>query len=260
MGKDAGIKESSRDFVAGLMKGLSVIECFDDEHERLTSAEVAAMTGLTRAAARRCLLTLHQLGYASYDGKQFTLAPRVLRLGYAYLLSTPLAQLVQPFVEQLNERVQECCSVTILDGHEIVYIARSLTKRVNATGPCIGSRLPAYCTAMGRVLLAALEPDEARRRLEMTERRRVTPYTCTNVDDLANMISEIRTVGYCINNQERMIGLVAISVPIMDAGGNTVAAINVATSATRVPAHALSAQFLPHLREIQKNLRPLVRA
>ena len=260
MTKEAVREDADRDFIAGLRKGLAVIECFDDEHERLTSADVAVMTGLSRAAARRCLLTLHKLGYAYYDGKLFSLSPRVLRLGYAYLLSTPLAQLFQPFLEHLNERVQECCSVTILDGNEIVHIAYAATKRLIAGGVGVGTRFPAYCTSMGRVLLAALDPDEAMHRLHAAERRRITPFTRTAIDDIAGILDEVREAGYCLADQEHTVGVATLSVPLLNAAGRTVASANVLTLATRVPAADMAARFLPDLLEMQKNLRPLIRA
>lgn len=259
MTKELIREDTDRDCIAGLKKGLAVIECFDDEHERLTSAEVAGMIGLSRAAARRCLITLHKLGYADFDGKLFSLTPRILRLGYSYLLSTPLSQLVQPFLEHLNERVKECCSVSILDGDEIVYIAYVSTKRLTSTGVGVGTRFPAYCTSMGRVLLAALDPGEAAHRLATAERQRVTPYTRVTVDDLTSVLDEVRSVGYCVADQERAIGVVTISVPLLSASGRTVASVNIATLAGRVPASAIAASYLPDLLEMQKNLRPLIK-
>ena len=253
-------EETDRDFIGGLRKGLAVIECFDDEHERLTSADVAMMTGLSRAAARRCLLTLHKLGYAAYDGKMFSLTPRVLRLGYAYLLSTPLAQLSQPFLEHLNERVEESCSVTILDGDEIVHIAYAATKRVIAGGVGVGTRFPAYCTSMGRVLLAALEPAEALRRLRAAERRRITPFTRTSVDDLAAILGETREAGYCLTDQEHTVGVVTLSIPLLNAAGRTVASANIMSLTSRVPAEEMVTRFLPEMLEMQKSLKPLIRA
>lgn len=259
MTKELIREDADRDFITGLKKGLTVIECFDDEHERLTSAEVAGMTGLSRAAARRCLLTLHKLGYADFDGKLFSLTPRILRLGYSYLLSTPLSQLVQPFLEHLNERVQECCSVSILDGDEIVYIAHVATKRLTSTGVGVGTRFPAYCTSMGRVLLAALNPDEAVCCLANAERRRLTPYTRVTIEDLTTILDEVRSEGYCVVDQERVVGVVTISVPLLSASGRTVGCANIATLATRVPANAMAASYLPNLLEMQKNLLPLIK-
>src|SRR4051812_3699738 len=163
---------AERDYMAGLGKGLAVIACFDERHRRLTIAEVAAMARLSRAAARRCLLTLERLGFASFDGRFFGLTPRILRLGYAYLASAELPQIIQPFLEQVSARIQESCSASILDGEEVLYIARSAKRRIMSVDLAVGSRLPAYCTSMGRVMLAALPPEEAMRRLRASPRRR----------------------------------------------------------------------------------------
>ncbi|MGB0085680.1 MAG: IclR family transcriptional regulator C-terminal domain-containing protein [Rhodomicrobiaceae bacterium] len=252
-------ERTDRDFILGLKKGLAVIECFDDEHERLTSADVAVKTGLSRAAARRCLLTLHKLGYVHYDGKLFMLAPRILRLGYAYILSASLPQLFQPFLEHLSEQIHESCSAAILEGDEIVYLARAATKRIMSTGLCIGTRLPSYCTSMGRVLLASLEPDQMTTRLGGMERRRLTPFTRTRLDDLVAILDEVRTDGYCVVDQELEVGLISISVPAFNNAGGIAAAMNVASSSSRVTAEQMVERFLPALLDIQKELRPLIR-
>jgi IclR family pca regulon transcriptional regulator len=259
MSVEYGTERADRDFILGLQKGLAVIECFDDEHEQLTSADAALRTGLSRAAARRCLLTLHKLGYANYDGKFFSLAPRVLRLGYAYLLSASLPQLLQPFLEHLSEQTHESCSATILEGEEIVYLARAATKRIMPMGLCVGTRLPAYCTAMGRVLLAALEPGEARDRLAAIERRRLTPYTRTSLEEIAAILADVRRDGYCVVDQELEVGLISIAVPVYSCSGRVAASINVATSPEAARPAELAARFLPALRKIQSDLRPLIR-
>lgn len=251
--------EPDRDFMAGLGKGLAVIECFDDENERLTIAEVAAKTKLSRAAARRCLLTLQRLGYATYDGKFFGLTPRILRLGYAYLASTELPQLVQPFLERLSETLHESCSASILDGDEIVYVARAATKRIMSVGISVGTRLPAYCTSMGRVLLAALPAPEMERRLAATARPRLTPHTRTQVGDLIVVLKAVRESGHAVIDQELEVGLASIAVPLVNAAGDTVAAINIGVQSARVPAADLPRLFLPHLLEAQRALRPLIK-
>ncbi len=259
--RDPAEQRGDRDFILGLKKGLAVIECFDDEHERLSSADVAVKTGLSRAAARRCLLTLHKLGYAHYDGKLFALSPRVLRLGYAYLLSATLPQLLQPFLEHLSEQVRESCSAAILEGEEIVYVARAAVRRLMSSGLCVGTRLPAYCTSMGRVLLAGLSQEEAIAVLEgMEERRRLTPFTRTRIEELASVLDQVRRDGYCIADQELEVGVVAISVPILNMAGRTVAAVNVAAPSGGVSAARLAERFLPALRDVQKDLRPLIRS
>jgi IclR family pca regulon transcriptional regulator len=259
MGREPGTERADRDFILGLQKGLAVIECFDDEHERLTSADVAVKTGLSRAAARRCLLTLHKLGYAHYNGKQFMLAPRILRLGYAYLLSASLPQLFQPFLEHLSEEVHESCSAAILEGDEIVYLARAATKRIMSAGLSIGTRLPSYCTSMGRVLLAALDVADAAARLSSMERRRLTPATRTKVEDLTAILDTVRRDGYCVVDQELEVGLISISVPVFNVTGETIAAVNIASSPARIGAAQMADRFLPPLLEIQRDLRPLIR-
>ena len=184
--------QSNPDFIAGLSKGLGVIECFDDEHAQLTIAGVASKTGLSRAAARRCLLTLQQLGYVDYDSNLFRLTPRVLRLGYAYIASSELPQIIQPHLERLSGQIRESCSASILDGGEILYVARAATKRIMSVSLGVGTRLPAYCTSMGRVLLAALEPDEAAKRIAGFRRTQFTPHTRTRKEELADILRSVR--------------------------------------------------------------------
>ena len=252
-------RAGDRDFMAGLAKGLAVIEAFDDEHERLTIAEVAALTGLSRAAARRCLHSLVQLGYAAFDGKFFTLTPRVLKLGYAFLSSTPLPTLLQPFLEQLSESLHESCSAAVLDDREIVYVARSATRRIMSVGVTVGTRLPATCSSMGRVLLAGLPREEMIRRVAASERHRLTPFTRTAVEDLVAEIDAVRERGFAIIDQELEVGLVSIAVPVLDGRGRTVAALNVGAQSQRIPAADLGERYLPALLDTQRALRPLVR-
>ncbi|MDR3496762.1 MAG: IclR family transcriptional regulator C-terminal domain-containing protein [Ancalomicrobiaceae bacterium] len=251
--------EGHPDFVAGLAKGLRLIECFDDEHETLTVSQAADLAGLSRASTRRCLMTLEHLGYVVSDAGRYRLGTRTLGLGAAYLVATPLPQLVQPFVEILGERVQESCSVSILEGSDIVYVARSSRRRIMSVGIGVGTRLPAYCTSMGRVLLSALGYDEARRRLEASDRRRLTQTTVTGIDELMAALAEVRERGYCISNQELEVGLVSIAVPLVDQRNRTLAALNIGTQAQRLPAADLPVKVLPHLLEMQRSLRPILR-
>jgi IclR family pca regulon transcriptional regulator len=252
-------EDPDRDYIAGLAKGLAVIEAFDDEHERLTIAEAAALAGLSRAAARRVLLTLVRLGYAATDGRAFTLTPRVLKLGYAFLASTPLPQLLQPFLEQLSEALHESCSASVLDDREIVYVARSATRRIMSVGVTVGTRLPATCSSMGRVLLAGLPRDEMIRRVEASERRRLTPHTRTAVADLVAEIDATRGRGWAVVDQELEVGLISIAVPVLDARGRTLAALNAGSQSQRTTADRLVAETLPKLIDTQRTLRPLVR-
>jgi IclR family transcriptional regulator, pca regulon regulatory protein len=242
----------------GLEKGLAVIACFDAGHPRLTIADVARMTGLSRATARRCLITLARIGYAETDGRHFALTPRVLQLGYAYLSSTPLTAVLQNALERLSEEIGESSSASLLDGRDIVYVARAATKRIMSVGLSVGSRLPAYCTSMGRVLLAALPEDEARRRVEASDRRALTRATATTVEAVMARVAAARTAGYAVIDQELEVGLTSIAVPVIDREGKVVAAINVGTQATRFPPGIIVAEILPKLLKVQAELARIV--
>ena len=247
-----------RDHMAALEKGLAVIECFDAGRDRLTIADVARATDLSRAAARRCLLTLTRIGYAAFDGKFFTLTPRVLRLGHAWLASSALPQLVQPFLERLSEETHESSSASLLDGHEIVYIARSAQRRIMSVGLSVGTRLPASCTSMGRVLLAARDPADARARILAGKPRALTPHTVTDPDRLAEILAVVRAQGYCIVDQELELGLISIAMPLINPRGEVVAAFNLSGQVQRSSAEEMAERFLPGMRQLQALLRPLI--
>ena len=234
------------DFVRSLERGLAVICSFDAEHPRLTLSEVAARTGLTRATARRLLLTLGQLGYVSTLGRQFSLAPRVLDIGYAYLSSLNVQQIAQPYLEALSERVHESVSVTVLDGADIVYVARVPTKRIMTISLGLGSRLPAYCTSMGRVLLAELAPEDLRAHVpERLERH--TEHTVTSPADLAVVLKQVRAQGWALVDQELEMGLRSVAAPLRDSSGRAVAAMNVSTQVARTPMEELHERLVPEL-------------
>ncbi|PTM50864.1 IclR family transcriptional regulator [Phreatobacter oligotrophus] len=254
----APFRQIDRDHMLGLEKGLAVIACFDAGHPRLTIADVARMTGLSRATARRCLITLARIGYAETDGRHFALTPRVLQLGYAYLSSTPLTAVLQNALERLSEEIGESSSASLLDGRDIVYVARAATKRIMSVGLSVGSRLPAYCTSMGRVLLAALPEDEARRRVEASDRRALTRATATSVEAVMARVAAARTAGYAVIDQELEVGLTSIAVPVIDREGKVVAAINVGTQATRFPPGIIVAEILPKLLKVQAELARIV--
>lgn len=251
-------RQIDRDHMLGLEKGLAVIACFDARHQRLTIADVARMTGLTRATARRCLITLARIGYAETDGKFFQLTPRVLKLGYAYLSSTPLTAILQNALERLSESIGESCSASILDGDEIVYVARAATKRIMSVALSVGVRLPAFCTSMGRVLLAALPDETARQLVETSPRRPLTPKTRVGVGAIMAAIAGARDDGYAIIDQELEIGLVSIAVPVVDGRGRTLAAINVGTHASRFSSDSLARDLLPKLKAVQAELSRIV--
>ena len=246
------------DIIQGLAKGLAVIEVFDAAHARLSITDVAELTGLERATARRCLLTLTSLGYASYDGKFFMLTPRVLRLGHSYLAATPLPGIIQPFLERLTAATGESASASVLDGTDILYIARASLRRVMSINLSPGTRLPAYCSSMGRVLLAAMPPAAARSLLERSERPANTPKTKTDLPALMDELAVVAKQGYAVIDEELELGLRSIAVPLLSARGETVAALNIGAQAARIGVDSMVAQYLPQMRAVQQELQPLL--
>ena len=248
-----------RDIMGGLAKGLSVIETFTAERPRQSISEVSVASGLDRATARRCLLTLAHLGYADYDGKFFTLTPRVLRLGTACLATMPLPQLVQPLLDRLSEQIGESSSVSILDGTDIVYVARAAQRKVMSIGLMPGSRLPAYCTSMGRVLLAALPETAAAEILSQTSLLARTPRTLTDPKALVAEFERVRLQGHAIVDQEVELGLRSIAIPLYNSRGQTVAAMNVGVAASRAETDEMARLYLPAMTGVQVELRKLMR-
>lgn len=248
-----------RDIMGGLAKGLLAIETFTADRPRQSVSQVAAASGLDRATARRCLLTLSYLGYADYDGKFFTLTPRVLRLGTACLATMPLPQVVQPHLDRLSQEIGESSSASILDDAEIVYVARAAQRKVMSIALMPGSRLPAFCTSMGRVLLAALPVEEAQRRLGALPLAARTNRTITDVALILEQLDAVRRTGYAVIDQEVEIGLRSIAVPVLNSRGATVAAMNVGVSATHADLDDLVSSFLAPMLRVQSELRPLLR-
>ena len=242
------------DFVTSLAKGLQVIEAFSADCPRLSITDVARQTGLDRATARRCLLTLHTLGYADYDGKYFTLAVRSLRLGLAGLSSMPLPHIVQPWLDKLSERIGQSCSVSILDGNEIVYIARAAQRRIMSIGLMPGSRLPVHCTSMGRVLLSSLPEEKARSLIESCELVPRTPFSLTDTELILEELARVREQGYALLDQEVEIGLRAIAIGLVGQRGKVCAALNVAVAAVQPDAADLIDIYLPEMRRVQSGL------
>jgi IclR family transcriptional regulator, pca regulon regulatory protein len=235
------------DFVQSLDRGLAVIRCFSSERPSLTLSEVAERTGLTRAAARRFLLTLQELGYVGSTGRQFSLRPRVLALGYAYLSSFSVAQIAQPHLEDLAEELHESCSVSVLDGDDIVYVARASANRIMTIALTVGTRLPPYPTSMGRVLLASLPGEELDAHLRRTELRKLTERTVVDETELRQILAKVAAQGWAAVDQELEAGVRSIAVPIRDSSGRVVAAINASAHAARVQMRTLEKQFLPRL-------------
>ncbi len=245
-------------FMTSLARGLAVIRAFTERSPALTIAEVAKATGLPRAAARRCLLTLEQLGYAGTDGRAFFLTPKILALGYSFLLSAPLATILDPLIEQVSGAIQESSSAAVLDEDEVVYIARAATKRIMSVGLTVGSRLPAYCTSMGRVLLAHLPDAERDAYFGRVALRPFTTRTLTDPGLLRRELDRVRERGYALVDQELELGLRSIAVPVRTASGAVVAAINASAQAARVGCPEMEARFLPPLQRAAAEARVLL--
>jgi IclR family pca regulon transcriptional regulator len=235
------------DFVQSLDRGLAVIRAFGPDRERLSLSEVARATGLTRAAARRFLLTLVKLGYVRSDGREFSLRPRVLELGYAYLSGLALPEVAAPHLEELVARLHESSSISVLDGHHVVYVARVPTKRIMTVAISVGTRFPAYATSMGRVLLAAMSEPELDRYLAEATFEPFTGRTVTDPNRLRMIVHEVAKQGYAIVDQELEEGLRAIAAPIHGATDVGTAAINVSAHASRVSMAAMRTEILPAL-------------
>jgi len=243
----AARSKEEKEYVLGLEKGLAIIEAFGIKNKPLTLTEAAEVTGHTRASARRSLLTLQRLGYVESVGKQFRLAPRVLRLGHAYLTSTALARTMQPTLEAISERTKESTSFAVLDGSDVVFVARAATRRSLSNGLGLGSRLPAHCAATGRVLLADLLPAEAELRLSRMARQQLTPHTRVELQTLLNYLNDVRKQGYAISDEELELGVRSIAVLIRDGKGQTVGAISIVSATSRRTLENMIENLLPEL-------------
>lgn len=234
-------------YVQSFARGLEVIRSFSAQSPRQTLSEVAERSGLSRAGARRILLTLQTLGYVVSDGKYFSLTPRILDLGFAYLSSMPIWSLAEPVMASLAGEVGESCSAAVLEGTDIVYVLRVSTHKIMSITLGIGSRLPAYCTSMGRVLLAGLPEEEALACLQASRPEPLTRHTVTDLDALRQKIAQARRQGWCLVNQELEEGLVSMAAPILDRQGKTVAALNISGQANRTSARVMQDSMLPAL-------------
>ena len=247
-------------FMSSLARGLAVIRAFSQQRRELTIAQLSHRTDIPRAAVRRCLYTLAKLGYVgTEDGRTYALRPRILALGHAYLSSTPLATAVQPLLDQISDELHESSSMAVLEGDEILYIARSsTTTRLMSIDLGLGSRLPAYCTSMGRVLLADLPAPELDRYLSRAKLTRLTNRTVSTSVELKRVLAEVRREGYAIVDQELEIGLRSMAVPVRDGAGRCVAAINIGTQSARVSIAEMQARFLAPLRAAATELAVLL--
>ncbi|WP_432084116.1 IclR family transcriptional regulator domain-containing protein [Streptomyces sp. WAC 04229] len=234
-------------FVKSFERGLAVIRAFDADHPALTLSEVARACDLTRAAARRFLLTLADLGYVHTDGRRFRLTPRVLELGYSYLAGFTLAQIAEPYLEQLVAQVRESSSLCVLDGDDVVYVARVPTSRIMTASITVGTRFPAHLTSVGRVMLADLPDAEIERRLARADLRPHTARTLASVDALRAELRRVRRQGYALVDQELEDGLRSVAAPVRDRDGEVLAGVNIAVHAGRNSLESVRRDLLPHL-------------
>jgi IclR family transcriptional regulator, pca regulon regulatory protein len=255
------------DFIEGMAKGMAVLESFDTERQRLNATLAADRAGITRAAARRHLLTLAHLGYLETDGRYFWLSSKVLRFSGSYLASARIPRAIQPTLNRLAIQVQESFSAVVLDVDEVVIVARSGndrhtnptgTGRVIAYGLHLGARLPAHATSTGRVLLAAQPPQAFRTWMLGRHLSRLTPATTTEPAAFRALIKQVRQDDYCLVSEEHEIGVHALAVPLRNAQGTTVAALNVVASQNRLSTSAMVRDLLPVLLDAAGELRPLL--
>lgn len=247
MGAAAGKPREDREYMAGLEKGLAVVEAFADKKRPITVTEAADFANVSRASARRCLRTLEQLGYAEQDGKNFRLAPRALRLGHAYLASTPLVRIAQPIIEAASGRTRRSVSIAVLDGNRVAIVARSYVQRSLSSGLGVGSWLPAYCSGNGRVLLSGLPDTSAESLLHNTKRIKLTPRTIVGIPDIMAEVRAVRARGYATNDEEVELGLWTVAVPIRERSG----AISASLSMSAIGSSAERRQLIKVLPDLQ---------
>jgi IclR family pca regulon transcriptional regulator len=245
----ATVTSADPNYMLSLARGLSVIRAFENSESALSVAEVARRSDISRAAARRCLHTLACLDYVVSAGGKFELAPKVLTLGYAYLGSARVSRAAQPVLERVSERLQESCSMSVMDGNEIVYVARAASRRIVSISLSTGSRLPAYCTSMGRILLAFGGEERLRQYFAAVKLAAHTPHTITRRADLLDELHRIRSAGYALVDQELEIGLRSVAVPVRRGDAAVVAAINVGVQAARVDCKTMISTYVPVLQK-----------
>jgi IclR family pca regulon transcriptional regulator len=249
---------SDPSFMTSLARGLAVVQAFSDSRKPQTIAQISQKTGIPRAAVRRCLFTLQQLGYVEAELNNFSLRPKVLTLGYSYLSSTPLTVSSQPYLNAISSDLGESCSLAVLEDGEVLYVARSATSRVMSVALNTGSRLPAYCTSLGRVMLAHLPAAELDAYFAKVKLKAVTDKTVTNQKRLREILVDVRQDGYAVNDEELEVGLRSIAVPVRGASGQVLAALNVGAQATRVSAERMRQEFLPILLRGAQDLSVLL--
>jgi len=244
-----------KNYIAALARGLSVIRAFAYQRDQLTLAEISRLVDLPRATVRRCLITLNALNYVETDGKYFSLTPKVLTLSQAYFSSSPLPHIARPYIEQVSAAVGESCSVSVLASNEVIYIARSSRKRSASIQREVGVNLPAYCTSMGRVLLASLTPEQLDAYFRRVELRKFNAKTVTDEKELRAILAQVKVDDFAIIDGELEPNLRAIAVPVRNMSGRIVAACHISSDANRVPLEKLETSFLPPLRDAVAHIR-----
>lgn len=246
--------ERDRDSVVSLRKGLQVLTSFSRQYPRLTITDVARLTGLSAASARRSLLTLYDLGYLHGDGKFFWMSPKTLLVANAFIASRPLPAIAQPLLDALSERTRESASLGQLLDHDAIIVARSTARRSLSIGLGIGSRLPGYCSAIGRVLLSSLPMAEAEAKLLSMDRRALTRNTITDLTQIMDLLERCREVGWAESDEEIEMGVRSMAVPVRDRSGNVVAAMSIAVRAERMSMAEFQRSFIGQLTRAQKTL------
>jgi IclR family pca regulon transcriptional regulator len=244
--------------IEGLGKGLRVIECFTDEHPRLTATEAGQLAGLTRTAARRYLMSLVHYGYADTDGKHYWLLPSVLRLGQSYLESARLPRLVQPFLQRLSMQTGETANLSVLDGHEVLYLVRSTSPRIISIGYQVGARVPAHVVSPGLVLLSKLSPVELDEWLAHYAFGQFTTNTITDVARFRQEVLHAGQLGYGLAEQYADLGLAGLAVALVDRKGRCVGALSITFQLQAYPAETCLGRLLPHLQEAATVLRAIL--
>jgi IclR family pca regulon transcriptional regulator len=252
------IDPDDRSFVSSLARGLQVMQAFAGQDERLRLSDVAALVGLSRATVRRCLLTLESLGYIRSDGAYYFLTPQVLTLAHAFLTSSRLPRVAQTFVERVCQNLGASCSVSVLDGDELIYVARAVKRRVTSLHLDVGSRLPAYCSSMGRILLAFLPPAEFDAYMKRVSLQPFNGRTVTDKRKFRELVGAARSAEFCLVDQELDLGLRSIAIPLRNASNQVVAALNVSTQADGFSKTQLIKSVLPVLRNTAADMRPLL--
>ncbi|NDY93041.1 IclR family transcriptional regulator domain-containing protein [Ideonella livida] len=249
---------ASTDIVEGLGKGLRVIEAFDDDHPRLTASEAASRAGITRTAARRYLLSLVHFGYADTDGKRFWLSPRILRLGQSYLGSARLPRLVQPFVQRLAADNGENYNFSVLDGHEVVYVARSVSSRVMSIGFPVGARVPAHVVTPGVAILSTWAESRLQQWVAEHEFSAFTPRTTTDPEAFMTSVRQAREMGYWCTEQQLTPGLRGVAMPVKDRRGDCVGALGATLPMQNATLAEAVERLLPALTDTVQVLRDVL--